>query len=101
MSAMTPSDPKPGAPRYVPASYPPRKCKLCGGDYQPHRADQGYCCAEHRIAYNALASRRGLQVYDALIRWRKSRGKKKGLLGDITHIIDGWIDEDRSATKKE
>ena len=93
--------PKPGAPRYIAASYKARPCKFCGRSFTPHRVDQEFCQAEHRIDYHSRASRRAMQVYDSLIVWRQSRGRKKGLLGDITHIIDGWLDEDRRAAAKK
>lgn len=84
---------------------PPRRCKYepCGITFQPTRVDKEFCCTRHRWLWWALARNRGAQVYEHLIRLRKLRktpGGTKGILNEISHIVDQWIIDDRAAAAK-
>lgn len=37
----------------APPDIAPRQCPFCGGTFVPHRVNQVFCVAEHRIEYNA------------------------------------------------
>lgn len=90
-----PSIGPPTAATWIPVDYQPRRCKECGRVFKPIRVDQEFDTPECRKIWHKKASRRGGQAYQALMLWRKSRGRKKGLLGDVTALVDRWIDEDR------
>lgn len=76
---------------------PVRKCRLCGGDFRQKRADQVFCKPAHRKTFHRRAELRGAKAVELLIAWRMTRGGKKGILGEIAAVVDGWIKEDRAA----
>lgn len=84
-------------PLALPIEHKPMACKFCGAKFIPSRAHQEFCTRGHRIEFHKIAAARGGQVYEKLMRWRLSRGRQKGLLGDVAAVIDGWIDADRRA----
>ncbi len=71
------------------------KCKECGEKFRQKRNDQRFCTAEHRQKWHRRSQVRGGAAIEKLIAWRVSRGAKKGALGEIAHMVDQWITEDR------
>jgi hypothetical protein len=85
-------------PRQMRLPYRRCTCPECGERFQTARADKRFCSASCKRRYWHKAEQRGAQVYDLLIRWRRRRhepGGTKGILGQLAHIVDGWIQEDR------
>lgn len=82
-----------GAP---PSDTPRRTCRFCEGSLAglDHRAL--YCSTTCRERWWQRARVRGAQAYSMLIDWRLTRGGKKGILGDLAHLVDKWIQEDRA-----
>jgi len=76
---------------------PIRKCRFCGDEFRVKRQDQVFCSRQHRQAFHRRAEIRGAQATELLIAWRVTRGGKKGILGEIAAVVDGWIKEDREA----
>lgn len=80
------------------ASYLAKICAECGAAFQAWRADQRFCprsaCKRN---YWRRAEVRGAQAYEALVKWRLSRGQGTGKrsISDLARIVDDWIDEDR------
>jgi len=76
---------------------PVRKCRFCGDEFRAKRHDQVFCGKAHRQAFHRRAELRGATAVELLIAWRVTRGGKKGILGEIAAVVDGWIKEDRDA----
>jgi len=76
---------------------PVRKCRLCGDEFRAARHDQVFCSKEHRQKFHRRAELRGAKAVELLIAWRVTRGGKKGILGEIAAVVDGWVKEDRAA----
>lgn len=78
-------------------------CRHCGGPLKRQgatgRIQTDFCSKRCTTAWWSMARRRGGQVYKELIDWRTSRGKKKGALANIAHIVDGWIAEDKGCDR--
>lgn len=78
---------------------PIKRCKNCGEEFRRKRLDQVFCQAECRQAYHRRNEVRGGRAVELLIEWRTTRGGKKGILGEIARIVDGWIRQDKEAKK--
>lgn len=74
---------------------PIRTCKECGEKFRAKREDQVFCRPQHRQKWHRRQQVRGGRAVELLIAWRKSRGGKKGALGEIARMVDEWIKEDR------
>lgn len=76
-------------------------CRHCRGPLKPQgptgRYQTDFCSKRCTRAWWSMARRRGGQVYRDLIEWRTTRGKKKGAIANIAHVVDGWIKEDKEA----
>ena len=75
---------------------PVRTCKepTCRDEFRAKRNDQIFCQSGCRQKWHRRVEVRGGQAVEMLIDWRKTRGAKKGALGEIAHMVDGWIKED-------
>jgi hypothetical protein len=71
-------------------------CKECKDEFRQSRKDQIFCCSQCRQKWWRRVELRGGQAVEKLIAWRVSRGSKKGALGEIAAMVDGWIKEDRT-----
>ena len=69
-------------------------CRECGDPSETHRHDKRFCSRLCHDRFKARKARRAAKVYDLLIKWRVTRGARKGTLGEIAHVVDGWIKED-------
>lgn len=80
---------------------PIKTCKLprCGEQFRQKRPDQEFCSGLHRREFWSQAAQRARSVYPKLMDWRKTRGKAKGLLGDIAAEVDQWIAEDKEKSR--
>lgn len=80
------------------------RCKGCGVRFPLKKADQFFHDTECARAWWQLARRRGGMVYELLCKMRRNRkvkGGTKGILSDISHIVDGWLAEDREIKKRK
>lgn len=75
---------------------PDRKCRRCGVSLVGLDYRSEFCGKTCRDRWWQQARVRGGTVYQLLVDWRTTRGKKKGILGDLAFIVDGWIAEDKS-----
>ena len=80
---------------------PERACRFCGGSLAGRDFRSEFCSPTHKDLWWRKARTRGGQAYSLLMEWRSTRGKRKGLLGDLAWMVDQWIAEDREAVKKE
>ena len=87
---------------------PPLKpgfCDECGKKLKfSTRIRRGrFCCPACKAKWWQIARLRGGQVYPALLAWRKFRGRKgtpgEGKITEVGLAVDGWLKEDREATK--
>jgi len=74
---------------------PIKVCKECKVEFRQGRSDQIFCEGSCRQKYHRRIELRGGAVVEKLIAWRQSRGSKKGALGEIAHMVDQWIKEDK------
>ena len=93
---VEPADKRSGTPTEDGA---PKGCLSCGGSLAGKRHDAKYCSNFCRNKWWRTAEVRGAQVYQLLIEWRTTRGNRKGVLGDIAHVVDKWISEDRDKNR--
>ena len=70
-------------------------CKECGTEFRQKRGDQKFCSPRHRQKWHRRAQVRGGAAVEKLIAWRVTRGGAKGALGDIAHMVDQWIRDDK------
>lgn len=70
-------------------------CAQCGIEFRQKREDQRFCCKPHRQKWHRKQQVRGGPAAELLIVWRKSRGRKNGVLAEIARMVDKWIMEDR------
>lgn len=84
-------------PRHYRIKYDPRQCKMCLVRFKPVRVDQCFCGEKCRNSWNYRAASRGRAAYDLLVKWRRTRGKRKGVLSDLAFLVDAWLDDDRRA----
>lgn len=54
-----------------------------------------FCGERCKTAHFNQARTRGAQAYPLLLEWRRTRGKRKGLLGDLANLVDLWIEQDK------
>lgn len=74
---------------------PIKTCKECGCEFRQGRRDQIFCTSSCRQKWHRRIELRGGAAVEKLIDWRKTRGSKKGALGEIAAMVDAWIMEDR------
>lgn len=74
---------------------PVKVCKECGDAFRQKRTDQIFCQSACRKMWHRRTELRGGAAVEKLIEWRITRGSKKGILGEIAAMVDGWIKEDR------
>lgn len=75
---------------------PVKVCKECREEFRQGRSDQIFCWRGCRQKWHRRAELRGGAAVELLIAWRVSRGSKKGALGEIAAMVDGWIKEDKT-----
>lgn len=81
------------------AKYPERRCSYSGTKFRPIRSNQRFSSPQNKAAYFRRAQVRGGQVYELLIKWRKSRGSdKSATLSDICAKVDKWISDDKGSS---
>ena len=73
----------------------PQGCRHCGGSLKALRPGADFCSVACRSSWWVTARNRGGQAYALLLDWRLTRGTKKRVLGDLAHLVDGWIRQDR------
>ena len=75
-------------------------CRMCGAQVRrlkPRgRSRTEFCSQECQRKWWVIAKQRGGQIYKLLIEWRTTRGTRKGVVGDMAAMIDGWISEDKA-----
>ena len=69
--------------------------KLTGG--RPRR----FCGTKCRNAYFRQHQVRGGTAYPLLMEWRRTRGKRKGVLAELAALVDQWIEEDRRKHRED
>lgn len=79
---------------------PVMECPECHGTFRQKRKDQIFCQHTCNRRFYARKGRRGAKAVDMLKEWRETRGSKKGVLGDIAHMVDGWIRDDKEAGRE-
>lgn len=69
------------------------KCLACGKPIKDGSKRALFCSNPCAKVYSNTRMKRGAQVHDLLVEWRRSY-KNRHLLTEIGRIVKGWIDED-------
>lgn len=84
--------------------YDARPCKECKTLFYPYRIDQLFHTTACKDKWFLRARNRGQQIYEMAMEWRRHRGRKgtpgEGTLSEIAHLVDGWLDADKTAAEK-
>lgn len=78
------------------------RCKECGERFTTRRSDKLFCGPDCHRRYWTVARYRGAQVYELLCKLRRNRkvkGGTRGVLNEISHIVDEWLIADREKHK--
>lgn len=67
----------------------------CCKRFEIKRGTARFCSTLCRRTYQHRTLARGALAYELVYAWRKTRGSKKGSLGDIGNLVDRWVREDR------
>lgn len=75
----------------------PGYCDECGERIgkQGRARNARFCSAACRKAWWITARNRGAQIYQMVMIWRMTRGRKgtrgAGMIGKISALVDGWV----------
>lgn len=71
-----------------------RFCRECGHPFYPQRVDQEFCDTPCRKEHHQRRARRGTEVYDLVMTWRRDR--IRGAFSALTQTVSNWLAEDRT-----
>ena len=78
----------------------PRECRRCGASLAGLDYRSEFCGKTCRDRWWQQARVRGGAAYALLVEWRTTRGRRKGVLADLAHLVDGWLAEDKENDRR-